>query len=148
MDYIPAILGYWMWWVVVGVLLVCELLLPGTFFIWFAIAAAIVALLDAVFNLTWQWELLSFAVLSLASVFAGRAVLKRRKGRDTDQPTLNQRHRGYVGHSYVLAEPIAGGRGHLVIEDTVWEVGGTDQPKGARVKVTGVDGMRLLVEPV
>lgn len=147
MDYLPAISGYWIWWVLAGVLLVGELMLPGVFFIWLAIAAAIVAVLDAVFDLAWQWELLAFALLSLASVFMGRAILKRRQGHDSDRPTLNQRHRGYVGRSFVLAEPIVNGRGKLAIEDTVWEVGGADQPKGARVKVTGVDGMRLLVEP-
>lgn len=138
--------GHWLWWIVAGVLLVLELMLPGVFFIWLAIAAALVAGLDWAFGLAWQWELLAFAVLALASVFVGRAVLKRREGHDSDAPFLNQRHKGYVGRRFTLGEPIVDGRGELTIEDTVWEVLGADAPAGTHVRVTGVDGMKLVVE--
>ncbi len=46
----------------------------------------------------------------------------------------------------MLNEPIVDGKGRLKIEDTMWELRGPDLPQGAWVKVTGVDGMRLMVE--
>ena len=148
MQFIPDILGFWLWWVLVGVLLILELMMPGVFFIWLAIAAAIVALLDAAFDMAWQYEMLAFAAFSLVSVYVGRAVLRRRDSTNSDSPHLNQRMRGYVGQSFPLSEAISGGRGKVVIEDTVWEVVGRDAAKGTMVRVTAVDGLRLAVEPV
>ncbi|MBC8037090.1 MAG: NfeD family protein [Rhizobiales bacterium] len=145
-EFIP-LLGDWFWWVVAGLLLMLELTAPGVFFIWLAIPAAVVGLLDMALDLGWQTELLVFAALSLVSVFAGRTWLKKRHVFDSDQPNLNQRMFDFVGRSYVLDEAIAEGRGRLVIDSTIWEVRGPDAPKGARVKVTGVDGLRLTVEP-
>ncbi|MCB1377238.1 MAG: NfeD family protein [Alphaproteobacteria bacterium] len=147
MDLLLAVLGHWLWWVLVGVLLILELMAPGVFFIWLAIAAAGVALIDGLVDLSWQYELLLFAILSLVSVFAGRALLKRRQDHDSDSPHLNKRMQGYVGRRITLDEPISDGRGRVTIEGTVWEVLGADAPKGTHVRVTGTDGLRLTVEP-
>lgn len=147
MQFIPDILGFWLWWVLVGVLLILELMMPGVFFIWLAIAAALVALLDAAVDMAWQYELLAFAAFSLVSVYAGRAVLRRRESKDSDSPHLNQRMQGYIGRSFPLTQAISAGRGKVVIDDTVWEVVGRDAAKGTMVRVTAVDGLRLVVEP-
>jgi inner membrane protein len=146
-EFFP-LLGNWFWWVTAGLLLVLELLAPGVFFIWLAIPAALVGLLDMAFNIGWQWELLLFAALSLVSVFAGRNWLRRKRVFESDRPHLNQRMFDFVGRTYVLDQAIAEGRGRITIDSTIWELRGPDAPKGARVKVTGIDGMRLLVEPV
>jgi hypothetical protein len=146
-EFVP-LLGVWFWWVVAGLLLMFELTAPGVFFIWLAIPAAVVGLLDLAFNMGWQMELLVFAALSLVSVFAGRNWLKKRDVFESDRPNLNQRMFDFVGRSYVLDEAIAEGRGRLTIDSTIWEVRGPDAPKGTRVKITGVDGLRLTVEPI
>ena len=91
------------------------------------------------------WMLL-FAALAVVSVLMGRMILSKRQGRDSDAPHLNQRMQGYVGQITVLQEPIRAGRGKVTIDDTVWDVAGPDAPQGARVRISGVDGMRLLVE--
>jgi inner membrane protein len=65
-----------------------------------------------------------------------------------DNPYLNRRKMGYVGRTFTLKEPIVDGRGRLTIEDTVWEIEGPDLSAGARVKVTAVSGMSLIVEPL
>jgi len=145
-EFLP-LLGDWFWWVVAGVLLMLELTAPGVFFIWLAIPAATVGMLDIAFDIGWQTELVVFAALSLVSVFAGRNWLKTRRVIDSDHPNLNQRMFDFVGRTYVLDEAIAEGRGRLTIDSTIWEVRGPDMPKGSRVKVTGVDGLRLIVEP-
>jgi membrane protein implicated in regulation of membrane protease activity len=146
MDQIVPILGHWVWWVIAGILLILELMAPGVFFIWLAIAAAVTGLVDLVFNLSWQSELLLFAAASAVSVYAGRAMIRRESAADADHPHLNRRNQGYVGRSYVLEEAIVNGRGKLTIEGTLWEITGPDSPIGTRVKVTGTDGMKLVVE--
>lgn len=146
-DFIP-LLGNWIWWVVAGVLLLLELMAPGVFFIWLAAAAAAVGVLDLALNLGWQLELLVFAVLSIVSVLYGRSMLKKKRALDSDQPNLNQRMYDYVGRTFSLHEPIVDGRGRINIDGTLWEVRGPDSPKGAHMKVTGVDGLRLNVEQI
>ncbi|MGH6908424.1 MAG: NfeD family protein [Aestuariivirga sp.] len=144
-EFFP-LLGNWFWWVAAGLLLGLELTAPGVFFIWLAIPAVLVGLLDMAFDIGWQMEIVLFAALSLVSVFAGRSWLKKRNVFDSDHPNLNQRMFDFVGRSYVLQDPILEGHGRLTIDGTIWEIRGPDTSKGARVKVTGVDGLRLIVE--
>ena len=148
MDEFVPVLGQWTWLVVAGVLLFLELMAPGVFFIWLAIAAALVGGLDLWLDLAWQAEFLLFAALAVFSVFCGRMLLKSRQGHDSDAPHLNQRMRGYVGQVLVLHEPIKAGQGKITIDDTIWDVLGPDAPEGTRVKVSGVEGLRLMVEIV
>ncbi len=145
MEELFPFLGSWVWWVIAGLLLFLELMAPGVFFIWLAIAAGLTGLADTMFDLPWQAEALLFAAAALVSVLVGRAVLKRRASSDSDHPHLNQRQRAFIGKSFTLKEPIRDGRGKLVIDDTVWDVMGPDAPAGSHVKVTGTDGMRLMV---
>jgi len=48
---------------------------------------------------------------------------------------------------FTLDAPIVNGIGKLNIGDTTWKVVGEDLPAQARVRVTGVDGTVLTVEP-
>jgi inner membrane protein len=141
------ILGDWFWWAAAGLLLILELSMPGIFFIWLAIAAATVGVIAIFVQLGWQMELLLFAALSLVSVFAGRRLLTRRHAFDSEIPNLNRRMYDYVGKTFPLAEPIVDGRGRVSIDGTLWDIVGPDTPKGARVRVTGVEGLKLTVLP-
>jgi membrane protein implicated in regulation of membrane protease activity len=143
-ELIP-VLGTWFWWVVAGILMMLELMAPGVFFIWLAIAAVFTGLVDMQTPMGWQAELLIFAATSIVSVFAGRALLARR-GSSGDSQFLNRRQQRFVGHSYVLQQAIVSGRGKLTIEDTTWDIQGPDLPAGSRVKVTDVDGPTLIVQ--
>jgi membrane protein implicated in regulation of membrane protease activity len=48
---------------------------------------------------------------------------------------------------FTLVEPIAAGTGKIQVGDTVWLAQGNDAPRGARVRVVGVNGAVLKVEP-
>jgi hypothetical protein len=137
----------WNWLILAGILLLAELALPGIFLIWLALAAGLMWIVTIFVDLGWQMELVLFAILSVISVLALRP---RFVGHDviSDQPHLNQRMFNYVGQSYVLAAPIVNGRGKLKIEDTMWEVEGPDSDAGQKVRVSGVNGMKLKVEKV
>jgi inner membrane protein len=140
------VLGPWLWWIIAGILLIGELLAPGVFLLWLAAAAALTAIIDLVFNLPWQGEVATFAVLSLALVLASwRYVMATRRPK-TDQPHLNQRHAAYVGRIVPLHEAITHGIGKVRIEDAIWEVEGPDAVAGAPVRITGVNGLRLTAE--
>jgi len=133
------VIGNWFWWIAAGILLFVELMLPGVFFIWLALAAATVGIVT--------WSLL-FAGFAIAYVFLAAPWYSKNKHLDSDQPNLNQRIYGFVGKNYVLVEPIVNGHGKLNIDGTRWELLGPDLPAGAHVHVSGVDGMKLRVKEV
>lgn len=138
-------LGGWTWWIIAGLLLLMELVLPGVFFIWLAAAGVVIGVLDIFLDLSWQIEIALFAVLSVVFVYFVRPRFALPGGEPNN---LNQRMYGYVGRSYALDEAIVNGRGKIRIDDTLWVVTGADRPKGEWVKVKAVDGASLAVEPV
>jgi len=138
-------LGGWIWWVIAGVLLLAELTLPGIFFMWLALAAAMVGIIDLFADLSWQIEIAAFAAFAVMLVLLVRPRVHFREG---EASNLNQRMLDYVGRSYVLDEAIVNGRGKVRIDDTLWVVTGSDRGKGEWIKVKTIDGTRLVVEPV
>ena len=137
---------YWQWWVMAAVLLIVEVLAPGTFFLWLAVAAGTVGLSVMLYpsmSIEAAWTL--FAVLGVLSVIL---VLKYRKPPVADQAAkLNKRGQDYVGRVFDLSEPIKNGKGKLTIGGTPWTVSGPDLDAGAKVKVVAVAGGELRVEP-
>jgi inner membrane protein len=141
-----ALPGPWFWFIVAGLLLIGELTTPGIFLMWLAGAAALTGVGDYALALSWQSEVALFAVMSVALVFASWNWVKSQRSPKSDQPHLNLRHGAYVGRVFVLEKAIINGSGKLKIEDALWDVDGPDLPVGARVKVTGVNGLRLNAE--
>lgn len=137
---------FWHWLSLGALLGVLEVLLPGTYFLWLGIAAVIVGGVAWVWpELHWQYQVLLFALLSIADVFAYRRWAGARPVA-SDQPYLNRRGEQYVGRLLTLDQPIVDGVGRAHVEDTMWRILGPDVPSGTRVRVTGVDGSSLKVE--
>ena len=137
---------YWNWWLLGIVFMVIEILAPGVFFLWMGVAALCVGLvLTAVPDLDWQYQWLIFAVLSVGSIVGWWLYLKRHPTR-SDQPLLNRRGEQYIGRVYTLDGPIVNGQGRLRVDDSTWKIGGRDCPAGTRVRVTGVEGVQLIVQ--
>jgi membrane protein implicated in regulation of membrane protease activity len=141
---------FWHWWALGLLFLVIEMTAPGFFFLFTGVAAAVVgAILLATPGLEWQYQLLLFAVISVASITGWRIYVKKNP-HETDEPTLNQRGAQYVGRVFVLEEDMSLGRGKISVDDTTWRAEydqGGDLPTGSRVKVVGIDGTTLKVEP-
>ena len=138
-------LDYWHWFILAVLLVILEVFSPGVFFIWMGMAAGIVGIiLLAVPQLDWQYQLLIFALFSVTDILAARLILKRRPIK-TDQPTLNRRGEQYTGRVFTLQEPIINGEGKIHVDDTTWKIRGKDCPLGSHVRVTGADGVVLLV---
>ena len=139
-------LDYWHWFILAVVLVILEVFSPGVFFIWMGLAAGIVGVILLAFpELDWQYQLLIFAVLSVTDILAARLILQRHPIR-TDHPTLNRRGEQYIGRVLTLEEPIVNGEGKIHVDDSTWKVRGDDCTAGQKVKVTGVDGVVLLVK--
>ena len=145
MDTIAA-LGAWSWMIAAAVLFVLELVAPGIFFMWFGAAAAVTGLIVFRYDITWQWQLIWFGGLSLAAVLLAIKYI-RKHPLESEQPLLNRRAAQLIGQNFDLVDPIVNGRGSIHSGDTIWRVEGPALPKGARIKVVGVDGSLLKVEP-
>jgi membrane protein implicated in regulation of membrane protease activity len=139
-------LGAWNWLILAALFLALEIMAPGIFLVWFGIAAALVGVLALMVEIAWQWQLVLFAVLSVAAVYLAQKYLRGDGEEPSDRPLLNRRALQHVGKSYVLAEPIENGRGTVKIGDSLWRVEGPDAPQGKRVTVTGADGTVLQVK--
>ena len=139
-------LGPWVWMILAAMLFVLELISPGIFFMWFGVAAAITGLIVFRYDMSWQWQLVSFAVLSLMTVLLANRYL-RQNPLESERPLLNERAVQLVGQSFELLDPIVDGRGSIKTGDTIWRVEGPELPVGARIKVVGADGTLLKVVP-
>ena len=138
---------FWNWWVIAVFLIGIEVFAPGAIFLWMGVAAGIVGFALLLFpEMTWQIQLLLFAVLSVVSIYFWRYFLRDRFPSPVPGRVLNRRGATYVGRTFTLKEPIVDGNGLLHVDDSRWKVEGEDMPAGTKVKVTGIDGTVLKVE--
>ena len=138
-------LGAWNWFIVAVALFALESVVPGVHFVWFGVAAVIVGALGLTVDIAWEWQLITFAIISCITVFFARRYASPQVAA-SDQPELNLRAEQYVGRVVMVEEAISDGRGKVRVGDTVWNAQGSDTPQGARVKITGTNGTCLLVE--
>jgi len=144
MEYI----NYWHWFIAAVVLIVLEVFAPGAFFLWLGVAAGAVGLVLVVLPGTgWETQFLLFAVISVVSIALWRIRL-RKHPTQTEDSTLNARTKEYIGRVFTLSEAIEDGFGKIHVDDSFWQVSGTDCEAGKKVKVVSVDGMVLKVIPV
>lgn len=141
-----AALGPWFWMILAAILFVLELISPGIFLMWFGLAAAITGLIVFRYDISWQWQILSFGGLSLVAVLIAAKYL-RRNPLESERPLLNERALQLIGQSFDLVDPIVNGRGSIKAGDTVWRVEGPELPQGTRIMVVDVDGTLLKVVP-
>jgi len=137
---------FWHWLIAGVVLIAFEMAVPGVVFMWIGIASILTGIVAwAAPELSMEWLLILFAVLSVLSVIAGRTYLKQNP-LQSDHPTLNRRGEQYVGRHFTLSEPIVGGFGKIKVDDSTWKVSGADMPESAKVEVVAVEGTVLKVK--
>ncbi|MFT5486491.1 MAG: hypothetical protein ACI9JL_001385 [Paracoccaceae bacterium] len=151
MEFMQSI-TFWYWLAFGMGLMLVEVLVPGVLFLWLGVAAIVTGLiLLAIPDMSWEVQLVVFAVLSVVSVFVGRRYVYANP-EPTDHPNLNRRGENFIGQQYALDGATSGGQGRIKIGDSLWAVAtrpqGTELEADARVKVTGVDGSTLVVEAV
>lgn len=146
----PQLDAHWWWLVAAVVLAIAEIIAPGIFLIWLAAAAGLTGFLVWLFSAVQPSigvQLVVFAVLAFGSIYLGRMLMRRNPGVSAD-PLLNNRAARLVGEVATVIEPISGGSGRVQIADSPWPASGADAPAGTKVRIVGVDGTRLRVEPL
>ena len=136
----------WHWVALAAVLFAAEVLVTTGFLIGIGLAAVVLALLLLVIPaLGWEWQLLCFALLSVALTLGYRKFF-RGVNEATDNPFLNDRAAQLVGKTFVLSVDLDGS-GADMLGDTRWTLRSQGRiAKGTRVRISGVDGMVLMVE--
>ena len=126
-------------WIIVAVVLgIAELLVPGVFLIFLAIAAGVVGIVTlALPDLPLPAQLGAFAAWSIISVLIGRRWYADYPV-ETNDPLLNDRTARMVGQIVIVAEPIVDGRGRVRVGDGEWPASGPDATLGTRMRVVAV----------
>lgn len=137
-------LGNWNWFIAGGLLLALEVMVPGTFMLWLGLAAIATGVIGWIVSMSWQIQIVLFAILSVISVLLGRRFYPTAVT-ETDKPFLNRRADAFVGRTFTLDEPIVSGTGRVRVDDTTWRVTGPDCPAGTKVRVERADGASLIV---
>jgi membrane protein implicated in regulation of membrane protease activity len=144
-GFLPLLDDHWWWLVFAALLGIGEVLLPGVFLIWIAIAAALTGLAAMILPIGVALQFLIFAALCVASVWGGRRWYIDNPVASQD-PLLNDRTARLIGETVTVVDPIVGGEGRVKVGDSVWTCRGPDAPAGARVTVVGAEGTVLRVE--
>ena len=78
-------------------------------------------------------------------MFTGRRYITKHPVVSAD-PKMNDRGARVVGETVVVTQAIEGGQGRVRLGDGEWLARGVDAPVGTRLRVTGHDGVVLIVE--
>jgi membrane protein implicated in regulation of membrane protease activity len=93
----------------------------------------------------WEWQGLSFAVLTILAALWWYRWLKHRD-RKRPPSTLNQRGQQMVGRQLTLDTGLVNGLGHVRIGDGNWRVqADEDLPAGTQITVVAVEGITLRI---
>jgi membrane protein implicated in regulation of membrane protease activity len=145
MEWINDII-YWHWLILAVVMIILEILMPGAYFLWMGISAAVVGGAMFVFpQMPILVQVLIFAILSVITVVMYKSHQKKNPV-VTDEPALNRRGEQYLGRTFTLEEPIVNGEGKIKVDDSTWKISGADVEAGASVRVVAIEGSILKVE--
>lgn len=136
----------WLWMIGGVLLLAAELIAPGIFLVFLGGAAVVTGLFALLFGLGLPAQLALFALYALLAVMIGRRFYAN-AATDGSDPLLNDRAARLVGKVVTVVEPVDGRGGRVRVGDSDWSARGGPAAAGETVRVTGVDGNCLEVEP-
>ena len=147
MDWLGGLESHWAWLTLGLVLAGLEMLVPGVYMIWLAVAAIVTGVLALAFDVSLPAQIVYFAFLSLIIAFSAKRFLGERPIESSD-PLMNRRGARLVGETAVVVQAIEHGSGRVKLGDSEWIAHGPNVAVGERVRVSGSDGTILLVEPL
>ena len=137
----------WLWAIGGLLLLIAEIVAPGFFLVFLGVAAIATGLFTLLFDLGLGPQLALFVVYTALAVMIG----KRWYGEpDSDDSSikLNEPAKRLVGKTVTVVEAVDDHGGRVRVGDGEWSARGGPAAAGERVKVIGIDGNCLSVEPV
>jgi inner membrane protein len=136
----------WLWMIGGVVLLATEILVPGVYLVWFGIAAVVTGIFALMFGIGTAGQLALFALYAVLAVMVGRRFYGV-KTTDTLDPLLNNRAGRLVGRRVLVVQAVDEDGGRVRVGDSEWSARGGPAGPGERVRVTGIEGNCLMVEP-
>ena len=137
--------AHWIWIMIGLILATLEMLVPGVYLIWLAIAAIITGLLTFGLGVGFPMQVILFVSLSLIAAYSAKRFLRDQPIESSD-PLLNQRGSQLIGQTAIVTQAFAGGTGRVKHGDSEWLARGPDLEEGTRVRITGSEGTQLVVE--
>jgi membrane protein implicated in regulation of membrane protease activity len=137
----------WLWLIGGVVLLIAEVIAPGFFLIFVGAAGIATGLFTMLFKLGAASQFALFAPYAVIAVMVGRRFYANR-GTDSTDPLLNDRAARLVGKVVTVVAAVDEHVGRVRVGDGEWSARGGPAAAGERVRITGVDGNCLNVEPV
>jgi membrane protein implicated in regulation of membrane protease activity len=127
-------------------LLIAEIIAPGFFLVFIGAAAIAAGLFTVLFSLGVAGQLTLFVIYAIIAVMVGRKFYAN-AAVDAGDPLLNDRAARLVGKSVTVIEEVNEHSGRVRVGDSEWSARGGPGSVGERVRITGVEGNCLLVEP-
>jgi membrane protein implicated in regulation of membrane protease activity len=137
----------WLWLIGGVLLLIAEVIAPGFFLVFVGAAAIATGLFTVLFDLGTVPQLALFVLYALIAVMLGRRFYANRSS-DSADPRLNDRAARLVGKVVTVVAAVDEHVGRVRVGDGEWSARGGPAAVGDRVRITGVDGNCLNVEPV
>ena len=136
----------WLWMIGGILLLIAEVVAPGFFLVFIGAAALATGAFTLLFGLGLPAQLLLFVLYAVLALMIGRKAYANRTS-DSSDPLLNDRGARLVGRSVTVIEPVDEHSGRVRVGDSEWSARGGPGRPGERVRITGVEGNCLIVEP-
>jgi hypothetical protein len=136
----------WLWLIGGVVLLIAEIIAPGFFLVFIGAAAMATGLFALLFSLGAAAQLALFVLYAVLAVLAGRRFYANRNSESAD-PLLNDRAGRLTGKVVTVVAAVDEHNGRVRVGDGEWSARGGPAAVGERVRITGVDGNCLKVEP-
>jgi membrane protein implicated in regulation of membrane protease activity len=146
LNFLEGLEPGWLWMIGGVLLLIAEILAPGFFLVFIGAAAIAAGVFTLLFDLGVAGQLTLFAVYAIVAVMIGRKVYAN-AAVDAGDPLLNDRAARLIGRSVTVIEDVDEHSGRVRLGDSEWSARGGPGSAGTRVRITGVEGNCLLVEP-
>lgn len=133
-----------------GLLLATEMLGGNGYLLWSGVAAVITGLVTWLLPISWEWQGVLFALLTLLAAWLWwRWMSNRVKRQRPGDSHLNQRGQQLIGSRFVLENTLVNGRGHMRVGDSSWPVSAEeDLTAGTKVEVIAIEGITLRIRPL
>ena len=139
--------AHWVWLTLGLVLAGLEMLVPGVYLIWLAVAAIVTGVLTGLFDLSLPMQVIDFVFLELIIAFSAKRFLRDRPIESSD-PLMNRPGARLVGQTALVVQAIEHGSGRVKLGDSEWIARGPNVAAGERVRISVSEVAILLVEPL
>ena len=139
---------FWQIFAIAGaVFLILEIVVPTAFFLNFAVAGFLTAVLSVFVN-DFVWLTIAFIILSLLSVALIRPLILKNKHTSENETGISAK---YIGQTAKVIEPVGKYQGAISIYDERWEAryeGEDEIPAGSEIRIVKNESLIMYVEKI